>query len=114
VGNQGVKEDVLARFKNEVDGVSAADFQAVDLHSIARGEDVHPEVEKSTTGTFRALRSGQVMEGAITVLAKRGRKALPDLIRIANESGVEVLSIAVREPDLEAVFLDLTGRALRD
>jgi ABC-2 type transport system ATP-binding protein len=114
VGNQGVKEDVLARFKNEVDGVSAADFQAVDLHSIARGEDVHPEVEKSTTGTFRALRSGQVVEGAITVLAKRGRKALPDLIRIANESGVEVLSIAVREPDLEAVFLDLTGRALRD
>jgi ABC-2 type transport system ATP-binding protein len=54
------------------------------------------------------------MEGAITVTAKRGRKALPDLLRIADEEGVDILSVEVREPDLEAVFLHLTGRALRD
>ena len=50
----------------------------------------------------------------MTVFAKRGRKALPDIIRVANEAGLDILSVAVREPDLEAVFLHLTGRALRD
>jgi hypothetical protein len=32
----------------------------------------------------------------------------------ANHAGVDILSVAVHEPDLEAVFLHLTGRALRE
>lgn len=50
----------------------------------------------------------------IAIYAKRGRRALPDVIRIANEAGVQVVSVEVREPDLESLFLKLTGRALRD
>ncbi len=53
-------------------------------------------------------------EGTILVMARRGRRALPHLLQVANEAGVDVLSVEVREPDLEAVFLQLTGRALRD
>ena len=53
-------------------------------------------------------------EGQITISAKRGRKALPDVIQLTEAAGVEVQSVAVQEPDLEAVFLHLTGRALRD
>ena len=53
-------------------------------------------------------------EGRITISAKRGRKALPDVIQLTEAAGVEVQSVAVKEPDLEAVFLHLTGRALRD
>ncbi len=53
-------------------------------------------------------------DGEITVTAKRGRRALPDLITLANEAGVDISSVAVQEPDLEAVFLHLTGRALRE
>ena len=50
----------------------------------------------------------------IIVRAKRGRKALPDLIRSATDAQIDVASVAVKEPDLEDVFLHLTGRALRD
>jgi ABC-2 type transport system ATP-binding protein len=32
----------------------------------------------------------------------------------ANEHGIKIRSIDIREPNLEAVFLHLTGRALRD
>jgi ABC-2 type transport system ATP-binding protein len=53
-------------------------------------------------------------EGRITISAKRGRKALPDIIQLTEAAGVDVQSVAVQEPDLEAVFLQLTGRALRD
>lgn len=50
----------------------------------------------------------------LTVLADDGRKTMPHLIRILNEAGIEITSVEVREPDLELVFLNLTGRALRD
>jgi ABC-2 type transport system ATP-binding protein len=52
--------------------------------------------------------------GQIVVSARRGRKALPGLIQLTDQAGVEIQSVEVREPDLEAVFLKLTGRALRD
>ena len=58
--------------------------------------------------------SEQVAPGHITVFAKRGRRALPDVINLLNQSGIAVQAVEVREPDLEAVFLALTGRALRD
>jgi ABC-2 type transport system ATP-binding protein len=54
------------------------------------------------------------VSGLIVVNAKRGRKALPFILRLAEEAGIEIQSVEVHEPDLEAVFLHLTGRALRD
>jgi ABC-2 type transport system ATP-binding protein len=56
----------------------------------------------------------EATDGKITIYAKRGRKALPEVLRIADDAGIEVFSVEVREPDLEAVFLHLTGRELRD
>jgi ABC-2 type transport system ATP-binding protein len=50
----------------------------------------------------------------LTVFARRGRTALPGIIQALSEAGVEIQAVEVREPDLEAVFLALTGRALRD
>jgi ABC-2 type transport system ATP-binding protein len=42
------------------------------------------------------------------------RTSLPGLLRVVARAGARVRSIAVREPDLEAVFLHLTGKTLRD
>jgi len=52
--------------------------------------------------------------GVITVFTKHGRTVLPEMIRYLNNAELQIQSIQVREPDLEAVFLSLTGRALRD
>ncbi len=40
--------------------------------------------------------------------------ALPSILSAAEGAGARVLSVEVVEPDLEAVFLHLTGRALRN
>ena len=40
--------------------------------------------------------------------------ALPRILSEANQAGARVLSVQVVEPDLEEVFLHLTGRALRN
>ncbi len=54
------------------------------------------------------------VSGLMVVNATRGRKAMPFILRLADEAGIQVESVEVHEPDLEAVFLNLTGRALRD
>ncbi len=56
----------------------------------------------------------QASVSQLKISAKRGRKALPDVIQLAGAAGVDVQSVEIREPDLESVFLHLTGRALRD
>jgi ABC-2 type transport system ATP-binding protein len=99
VGAQKISDPLLSAFKNQVNGVT----QAVYENHLANGST--PESDSG---------DGVTADGSITIFAKRGRRALPDLIRIANENALEILSVEVREPDLEAVFLQLTGRALRD
>jgi ABC-2 type transport system ATP-binding protein len=41
-------------------------------------------------------------------------KVLPRLFEAAASLSVRITSVDIREPNLEAVFLHLTGRALRD
>ena len=46
-------------------------------------------------------------------VAETGHSLL-DAVRAADEVGLRLTSISIREPNLETVFLELTGRALRD
>jgi ABC-2 type transport system ATP-binding protein len=67
--------------------------------------------------TCRALpgvsESGATANG-VHLLAKNGRRVLPAVFDAAERTGVDVSSVDVIEPDLEAVFLHLTGTALRE
>ena len=76
-------------------------------------EGLPDQLQRDVPGITQVLVE-QGDEGQITISARRGRKALPDVIQLTEAAGVEVQSVAVQEPDLEAVFLHLTGRALRD
>lgn len=40
--------------------------------------------------------------------------SLPQALRVADELGIHTTAIGLSEPNLETVFLELTGRALRD
>jgi len=53
-------------------------------------------------------------EGSLTVLAEDSNQVLPRLFEAAASSGVRITSVDIQEPNLEVVFLHLTGRALRD
>jgi ABC-2 type transport system ATP-binding protein len=55
-----------------------------------------------------------VGEGTIEVTAEGARSLLPEIIRVVAAQGTSIDSVEVAEPDLEAVFLHLTGKALRD
>src|SRR5690606_35576251 len=53
-------------------------------------------------------------ESHLRLLVPDARPALAKMVTAAGQAGVTIRSVAVREPNLEAVFLHLTGRALRD
>jgi ABC-2 type transport system ATP-binding protein len=78
------------------------------------GEQDIPAAVLEQFGQVEGVTHVARQDGEIMVTAKRGRKALPDLIHIANQANVDISSVSVQEPDLEAVFLHLTGRALRE
>ena len=53
-------------------------------------------------------------DGLVTVLVKDSNLVLPHLFEAAAQLSIRITSVDIREPNLEAVFLHLTGRALRD
>ncbi len=92
VGQASVSEALLQNIRTSVDGVTQAVFDPP-------GEEGENKANVS---------------GLLIVHAARGRKALPFILHQAEEAGIAIESVEVREPDLEAVFLHLTGRELRD
>jgi ABC-2 type transport system ATP-binding protein len=50
----------------------------------------------------------------VIVQAKDANTVLPRLLQTVTEHGRSIRRLEIQEPNLEAVFLHLTGRALRD
>jgi ABC-2 type transport system ATP-binding protein len=62
----------------------------------------------------QGVREATVQEGGLTLLVEDARGILPRVLEAVAGAGAMVSSVEIVEPDLEAVFLHLTGRALRD
>jgi len=65
---------------------------------------------RTLPGVVKADRS----DHAIAIITPSAEELLAPAITKANEAGVKIRSVDIQEPDLESVFLSLTGRALRD
>jgi ABC-2 type transport system ATP-binding protein len=53
-------------------------------------------------------------ENVLVLQTQDASEILPLIIKKVAESGTDVKQMSIQEPNLEAVFLNLTGRALRD
>lgn len=53
-------------------------------------------------------------DGTLIVNADAAETVLPLVVRAASDLGLSIRTVEIREPNLESVFLHLTGRALRD
>ncbi len=65
-------------------------------------------------GTLEAVVAASVRDGGLELIVDHARGVLVELLQTATAAGVDVDAVEVDEPDLEAVFLHLTGKALRD
>jgi ABC-2 type transport system ATP-binding protein len=85
------------------------EYDRVDLALSAPGARI--------TTTWRAIDGVHKVSsdnGTVSLLVDDSNVVLPRLFESANQEGVRITSVAIQEPNLEAVFLHLTGRALRD
>jgi ABC-2 type transport system ATP-binding protein len=55
-----------------------------------------------------------ITDHTVAVMAPQAEEIMAPVITAANDLGIKIRSVDIQEPNLEAVFLSLTGRALRD
>lgn len=67
-----------------------------------------------TLATLPGVRQAVRKESEITLLVDDANHQLPDIITTVTATGAHIAGIDIQEPNLEAVFLHLTGKALRD
>jgi len=91
--------------------------QQVGEHDVLRlhvGESQNVEALavalRSQAGVLRA----DATDHAVVVSVSNAAEALAGVVAKAGEVGLKIRSLGIEEPNLEAVFLNLTGRALRD
>jgi ABC-2 type transport system ATP-binding protein len=71
------------------------------------------KLTKTLSGLFLE-KDFEVKNGQVIVFHKQPQLILSDLIQGVTETGTKVTSVEIVEPNLESVFLHLTGRNLRD
>jgi len=97
---EGTRRELVA-LVGGLDRVTLA--AAGDLAAAAVAARAVPGVREATT-----------QDGRIDLLVEEARRLLPRLLETMSSDGVTIRSVEVVEPDLESVFLHLTGKALRD
>jgi ABC-2 type transport system ATP-binding protein len=85
--------------------------ETLRLH-LGEGENNEPLVAalQRVPGVIQA----SAADGQVVIMVPEAEEALAGVIGKTTELGLHVRSIDIQEPNLEAVFLHLTGRALRD
>jgi ABC-2 type transport system ATP-binding protein len=90
--------------------------------SLGGASEIRVDVADGAGRLAEALRRGLGSEvdgvvagdGGVRLAARRAGGLLASVVAIAEEAGVAVVNVAVSEPTLESVFINLTGRDLRE
>ena len=78
------------------------------------GENEDPEALVTAFKDIKGVLEANAIDHEISVITPSAADVMAPVVTKANERGIKIHSIDIREPNLEAVFLHLTGRALRD
>jgi linearmycin/streptolysin S transport system ATP-binding protein len=99
----------------KAEGTRADLVSLVGQHDRVRLDgDGELEAAAAAARALGAVQAASVQDGGIQLLVEDARSLLPELLQTVVAAGVAVKGVEVNEPNLEAVFLHLTGKALRD
>jgi ABC-2 type transport system ATP-binding protein len=73
----------------------------------------NPDAVVSLVTEKMGLPHTHVVNGTVEVTVKNGKSMLPRIVDAATQNKIFIESIALREPNLEDVFLHYTGRTIR-
>lgn len=133
---QGLNEDKGVTMILTTHNMEEADYLCGRVGIIDRGEIItlgSPEELKSNlegdiltlkisgsgdvVGVFQELENveeAEMLNGSLQLRVRDGEEVIPNLLKIAEENDVRVESVSLRKPTLGDVFIDYTGRKLRE
>jgi ABC-2 type transport system ATP-binding protein len=97
--------DTPARLRQSVGVDTVVRVRATGDH-----EALAQALERQITGVTRS----RVLDGGVELYVKGADRLVPRIVSAVEDAGCEVLDLAVTEPSLETVFINLTGKDLRD
>jgi ABC-2 type transport system ATP-binding protein len=99
-------------------GIVIADDTPAALKSRLAGDRVTVTFDSAADARAALRHTGGEASGAIVTLtaeaAAAGERAVPRLVRTLDAAGLAPVAITHRQPTLDDVFLNLTGRSLRE
>ncbi len=103
------------------EGIVVADGSQEELVELVHNEkkisidyETTPNGIKEKIEALESILKVEVKEKKLVLTTKPDSTLMKKLIEISNENSVDIVSIDVEKPNLESVFLKLTGKALRD
>lgn len=88
---------------------SIINFDKIELQL----SSITPSV-KERIGSMEYVQSIDIDGSKVTINSSESEKLLVNILSALAKMNIKVLSVKIQEPNLESVFLNLTGRALRD
>jgi ABC-2 type transport system ATP-binding protein len=100
-------------------GLIIADDTASNLKAKQAGDRITVTVAPEDLGIARDVtaRAGEILGGdggQVSLRVEHGDRVLPGLLATLSAKQVEVLAATLHQPTLDDVFLNLTGRSLRE
>ncbi|ABW01210.1 ATP-binding cassette domain-containing protein [Caldivirga maquilingensis] len=74
----------------------------------------NPELAVKVLQGVDGLSDVRVVEGYVRFKVKDGSRAVPVIFDILSKAGIRVMSISIKEPSMDEVFMEYTGHSLRD
>jgi ABC-2 type transport system ATP-binding protein len=84
------------------------------------GDVVEAEFSKLPEAALEALKKFDLTlevkkrDDILTILVSRGTEAVPRIVELVDANGGKIRTITLREPTLDDVFLQFTGRSIRE
>ncbi|QUL99122.1 MAG: ABC transporter ATP-binding protein [Candidatus Fermentithermobacillus carboniphilus] len=100
----------LKRIVGEMDEVSVSVARIGGSLSTDAAEDLFSQAKREMPG----LVDLRLNDGEIVAYTQSSSRLLPAFLAFLVSRGFKIQSVSVKEPSLEAVFLKLTGKKLRD
>jgi ABC-2 type transport system ATP-binding protein len=97
--------DTPAALKEQVD--------ADTIVTVMAGGD-RDELARALTQGVPGVTGSRAIEGGVELNVRGKDRLLPMVVNAAEEAGFPVLDLSVTEPTLETVFINLTGKELRE
>jgi ABC-2 type transport system ATP-binding protein len=102
-------------------GRVVAEGTPADLkRKISGGDMVEADFSTLPDSALKALKETDYVlgvkkrDGGLTILVKNGAEAIPKIVSLMDSKGAKLRTITLRELTLDDVFLEVTGRSLRE